>query len=114
MADLFTKLMTKFIQKKYLIEKKDDKFIAKPFTLILNTDVANSNFHKEVNTEDIGTKAKSCFTKNLISDKKSGFKKDFCFFCYIITIFDKIMPFEMKLLKDIVYSPLKQRWSTSN
>ena len=48
MADLFTKLMTKFIQKKYLIEKKDDKFIAKPFTLILNTDVANSNFHKEV------------------------------------------------------------------
>ena len=94
--------------------KKGSNFIGKSFASIFNIDVTNSNFHKEVNTEDIGTQAKSCFTKNLISDKKSGFKKDFCFFCCIITIFDKIMPFEMKLLKDIVYSPLKQRWSTSN
>ena len=77
MADLFTKLMTKFIQKKYLIEKKDDKFIAKPFTLILNIDVANSNFHKEVNTVDIGTKVKSYFAENLIPDEKQvGFKKE--------------------------------------
>ena len=45
-------------------------FIAKSFTLILNIDVTNSNFHKEVITVDIGTRAKSYFAKNLIPDEK--------------------------------------------
>ena len=38
--------------------------------MILNTDVTNSNFHKEVITVDIGTKAKSHFAENLILDEK--------------------------------------------
>ena len=44
---------------------------------IYKFDVTNSNFHKKVITVDIGTKAKSCFSENLIPDEKQvGFKKE--------------------------------------
>ena len=71
--------MTKFIEIFYW---KNGWRVVKSFTSILNIDVTNSNFHKEVYTLDIGTKAKSCFAENLIPDEKQmGFKKEcVCFF----------------------------------
>ena len=107
MANLLTKLMAKFIRKKYLFEKKDGEFIAKSLPSSINIDIANSNFHKEVNTVDIGTKAKSCFAENFIPDEKLlGFKKECVAFCatasqYLI----ENMPFEVNLLKDVQFIP---------
>ena len=69
--------MTKFIWKKYLSEKKDGEFTGKSFTFILNIDVINSSFQKEVITVDIGTNAKSGFAKHLIIyEKQVAFKKE--------------------------------------
>lgn len=80
--------MTSFIRKKYLLEKKDGEIIAKLFKLMLNMDVTNSNFYKEVNTVDVVTKAKYCFAENFIPDEKQvGFKKEFvAFLCDSINI----------------------------
>ena len=55
---------------------------------MLNMDVTNSNFYKEVNTVDVVTKAKYCFAENFIPDEKQvGFKKEFvAFLCDSINI----------------------------
>lgn len=67
--------MTKFIWKKYLIEKNDGEFIGTSFTSTLNIDV--TNFRKEVNTADFGAKTKSCFAKNLNpGEKQVSFRKE--------------------------------------
>ena len=66
MAGILIKLTIKFIQKQYLLEKKDGQFIAKSFTsILLNIDATNSDFRKEVITVDIST-----------DEKQVGFKSN--------------------------------------
>ena len=56
----------KFIQKQYLLEKKDGQFIAKSFTsILLNIDATNSDFREEVITVDKST-----------DEKQVGFKSN--------------------------------------
>ena len=60
---------------------------------MLNIDVTNSNFHKEVITVDIGTRAKSYFAKNLIPDEKQvDFKRTVTVSKYFHTIYEGLLP----------------------